>query len=1011
MSRDRQVFCACARCFGRNAASVVDIYRSLCCWSYNYAAEVLPDLLADCVGVRYTVSFELRIMAQRPVHLQPAPPRPRKRADATRAARQGGKMAASPSSELQLSLLEGVQLGESLGDGAYAEVCKASVPCAAKILHKVLTSDPQLTRNSDRFAQECRILYGCFHPNIVRFYGVSSDPETGRTILLMELMNQTLTQLLEFTYRDTPLPYYLQLHLSHDIANGVSYLHSKQILHRDLSSGNVLISSPPNVTAKLSDFGMSILRDAKERFSKLTRCPGTPVYMPPEALHEASSTKTDYRNIDSFQMGVLMLQIATRLYPSPSDSQVRRTTQDSPSGYCFDPVPERVRRSAHLKLLRDVDHPLLDHPILECLEDSEEKRPSARCVLEQLSLLVRDKRYIRDCEREGVTPREAGEREDICEISGETIVSLKEEKDKLRRELLERERERERERHRAEGREREREIERERGRERERERDKERHRAEEREREIGREKERKERERLQQQLQRAEIAYREAEKGKTVEHERVQILENSMAQLQWSLREQSQARAQVEGHLKREFQLEKDRVRQFYEDQIHSLTMQRDELARGNAEMLERANAKQKERNQPVFGQRTQPVMGQSKRSWRPDRKVQLGLPAQTERLQLRQTTSNGSEVDFKDHTFHVFGFNKLVTAGDTSRVEFQLCDPAGNPIAVGNEAPPISAVLVGPDDEPLECAVTARGENISVSFIPPLPGRHSVMVSVGRLRERLVSLCAYPDPAHQPHPQIFIGDLQRPWAVAVNNNREMFVCENAGNRVSVYDISNHPRLKRYLGEVVRPTGVAIDDVSNVYVTSEHRLQKFTGGIAVATVGGDKGGETKQDLYYPSSVTVNSGEVYVADQKNGRIQVFDSELKYVRTVTPGNGGLFHDPCDVAFDEEGRMYVAEYGAGRVQVYSVEGRLLFTIGEKERIKPESLHVVNNFLYVSNFNRNHDSAVAVFRIEDGSYVTSFGGRGHGEGVWSDPRGITSCEGNIYVCGSDDGHVHVVT
>ena len=962
-------------------------------------------------------------------------------------------MAASPNSELQLSLLEGVQLGERLGNGAYAEVRNASVPCAAKILHEVLTSDPQLTRNSDRFAQECRILYGCVHPNIVRFYGVSSDPETGQTILLMELMNQTLTQLLEFTYRDTPLPYYLQLHLSHDIANGVSYLHSKQILHRDLSSGNVLISSPPNVTAKLSDFGMSILRDAKERFSKLTRCPGTPVYMPPEALHEASSTETDYRNIDSFQMGVLMLQIATRLYPSPSDSQVRRTTQDSPSGYCFDPVPERVRRSAHLKLLRDVDHPLLDHPILECLEDSEEKRPSARCVLEQLSLLVRDKRYIRDCEREGVTPREAGEREDICEISGETIVSLKEEKDKLRRELLEREREREgeRERHRAEGRERE--IERERGRERERERDKERHRAEEREREIGRETEREERERLQHQLQRARIAYREAEKGKTVEHERVQILENSMAQLQ------SQARAQVEGHLKREFQLEKDRVRQCYEDQIHSLTTQRDELARGNAEMLERANAKQKERNQPVMGQRTQPVMGQrhqpvmgqrtqpvmgqrtqpvmgqrtqpvmgqrhqpvmgqrtqpvmgqSKRSWRPEREVQLGLPAQTERLQLRQTTSNGSEVDFKDHTFHVFGFKKLVTAGDTNRVEFQLRDPAGNPIAVGNEAPPISAVLVGPDDESLECAVAARGENISVSFIPPLPGRHSVMVSVGRLRERLVSLCAYPDPAHQPRPQIFIGDLQRPWAVAVNNNREMFVCENAGNRVSVYDISNHPRLKRYLGEVVRPTGVAVDDVSNVYVTSEHRLQKFTGGVAVATVGGDKGGETKQDLYYPSSVTVNSGEVYVADQKNGRVQVFDSELKYVRTVAPSNGGLFHDPCDVAFDEEGRMYVAEYGAGRVQVYSVEGRLLFTIGEKERIKPESIHVVNNFLYVSNFNRNHDSAVAVFRVEDGSYVTSFGGRGHGEGVWSDPRGITSCEGNIYVCGSDDGHVHIVT
>ena len=151
--------------------------------------------------------------------------------------------------------LDGVAFGTNrLGNRAYAEVRKASVPCAAKILYAVLT-DSEHPRNQERFEQECVILGECFHPNIVRFFGVSVYPSTGQTALLMELMNETLTHFLEVTYKDRKLPYFHQLNISHDIANGVKYLHSKRIIHRDLSSNNVLLKCSDTVTAKISDFG------------------------------------------------------------------------------------------------------------------------------------------------------------------------------------------------------------------------------------------------------------------------------------------------------------------------------------------------------------------------------------------------------------------------------------------------------------------------------------------------------------------------------------------------------------------------------------------------------------------------------------------------------------------------------------------------------------------------------------------------------------------------------------
>ena len=74
------------------------------------------------------------------------------------------------------------------------------------------------------------------------------------------------------------------------------------------------------------------------------------------------------------------------------------------------------------------------------------------------------------------------------------------------------------------------------------------------------------------------------------------------------------------------------------------------------------------------------------------------------------------------------------------------------------------------------------------------------------------------------------------------------------------------------------------------------------------------------------------GNVYVADFYNHRIQVFDSEGKFLSVLGSegGGDGQLHYPTDVAFDGEGNIYVADAYNYRVQKWASDGRFLAVWG---------------------------------------------------------------------------------
>ena len=266
---------------------------------------------------------------------------------------------------------------EELGVGSYGAVCKAKcddLPCAAKILHRTLFqfTTPGTTSVMQKFEQECRLLSAIKHPHIVQYLGTYHDPESRLPVLLMELMDESLTRFLERS--NDPLPYHTEVNFCHDIALALSYLHSNGIIHRDLSSNNVLLIAGSR--AKVTDFGMVKLFDVNRstaHLTPLTLCPGTTVYMSPEALRDRP-VYTD--KLDSFSLGVLCVQIMTRRFPDPGDRFQAMVISDPriPSGQVQVEVPEIERRKSHIDLI-DPTHPLL--PVaLNCLKDSDRERPS-----------------------------------------------------------------------------------------------------------------------------------------------------------------------------------------------------------------------------------------------------------------------------------------------------------------------------------------------------------------------------------------------------------------------------------------------------------------------------------------------------------------------------------------------------------------------------------------------------------------------------------------------------------
>ena len=136
------------------------------------------------------------------------------------------------------------------------------------------------------------------------------------------------------------------------------------------------------MTAKISDLGVAkILNLTPSRMSHLTKCPGTPPYMPPEALEEDPEYST---KLDCFSMGVMILHVLCGSWPIPS----KPTRVDPRNRKRVIGLTEAERREKYFQQVRG-DHP---RPLVElirgCLDNDPPQRPDAVRILGRLRQVI-----------------------------------------------------------------------------------------------------------------------------------------------------------------------------------------------------------------------------------------------------------------------------------------------------------------------------------------------------------------------------------------------------------------------------------------------------------------------------------------------------------------------------------------------------------------------------------------------------------------------------------------------
>lgn len=170
-----------------------------------------------------------------------------------------------------------------LGKGSSAVVWLGK-HCGADVAIKVLNDDHAL----DDYQAESHILQQLRHVNIVQYYG-HCEFNDHLCIVLEYMSNRSLYECL----CSSSVPWARRRQFAEHIINGLEYLSSRGIIHRDLKSPNVLLSS--EWVAKLSDFGLSkALADGRSYVITNGRV-GSVAWMAPELFNDTSrySSATD----------------------------------------------------------------------------------------------------------------------------------------------------------------------------------------------------------------------------------------------------------------------------------------------------------------------------------------------------------------------------------------------------------------------------------------------------------------------------------------------------------------------------------------------------------------------------------------------------------------------------------------------------------------------------------------------------------------------------------------------
>ncbi|OMO94304.1 hypothetical protein COLO4_16415 [Corchorus olitorius] len=227
-----------------------------------------------------------------------------------------------------------------IGKGGYGNVYKARLSSGDSVAVKKFHTSFEMA-DQKQFLNEVKALIEIRHRNIIKFYGFCSFSK--HSFLVYEYLEKgSLASLLRNDEEAKKLEWNKRVNIIKGIVNALSYLHhdcSPPIVHRDITSGNILLDS--EFEAHVSDFGTA--KFLKPDSSNWTNLAGTYGYIAPELSYTMKVTE----ECDVYSFGVVAMEVIMGAHPgdfisnlSVSSPEMQLSLNDVLDQRLSPPLPE-----------------------------------------------------------------------------------------------------------------------------------------------------------------------------------------------------------------------------------------------------------------------------------------------------------------------------------------------------------------------------------------------------------------------------------------------------------------------------------------------------------------------------------------------------------------------------------------------------------------------------------------------------------------------------------------------
>ncbi|XP_035279608.1 serine/threonine-protein kinase STK11-like [Anguilla anguilla] len=209
-------------------------------------------------------------------------------------------------------------MGDLLGEGSYGkvkEVLDSETLCrrAVKILKKKRLR--RIPNGEANVKKEIQLLRRLRHKNVIQLVDVLYNEEKQKMYMVMEYCVCGMQEVLD-SVPEKQFPGYQAHGYFCQLLDGLEYLHSQGIVHKDIKPGNLLLTT--DGALKISDLGVA---EALHPFAEDDTCrtsQGSPAFQPPE-IANGLDTFSGFK-VDIWSAGVTLYNITTSLYPFEGDN-------------------------------------------------------------------------------------------------------------------------------------------------------------------------------------------------------------------------------------------------------------------------------------------------------------------------------------------------------------------------------------------------------------------------------------------------------------------------------------------------------------------------------------------------------------------------------------------------------------------------------------------------------------------------------------------------------------------